>query len=377
MGHGHKHDPDKNHKDLPNEHSNGDVAQHVNSTIPAISRLRLLLAHDRHPPAEHVAEIIAEHPKHGEHVVKWLHEHFGNAFVHEVMTKGKKTAQHARRHDESFETSNKHADHGHNGPNDDPNRMTDAGTPMKLEHAVSVYRGDGSAYNQVHVLKDRATEAGAPPPQLATLPPASAVIEAAAGSELRVDTGAVKLLNVPGLDGHVRPQECVLCFQVGNIAVTGWVPTWAIYKVHHAALVRDAHIATGIHREGAKEQYAHHPRTLMPKPAPHGEAHLRIAPNQGHNGANMAEHYCQRPGGIVNLLSNVPGGTDARMGVATDVLVAGTHFFAATSVAPEHCPLYETGRGADQTDKKLTFIYGKVGSPNGAQYGWINHAMLS
>jgi hypothetical protein len=376
MGVGHSKDPDHNNADLPKEHSNGDVAQHVNSSIPAISRLRLLLAHDRHPPAEHVAEIIAEHPKHGEHVLKWLHEHFGNAFVREVTTHGMKTAEHARGHDESFARSNPHADHGETSSHhDDPNRLTDGGKLLLLAHPTSVYRGDGSGYHQAQVLQDRATESGGAAP--AHLPPADALVEAAPGSHLRLQTGAVKTLNVPGPDGHVGPQRCVLCFQVGTIAVTGWIPVWAIDPAHAATLQLDAHLAAGLHHEGAREHYAQHARQVTPKPAPHGQGKLRIAPNQGHNGANMAEHYCERPGGIVNLLSNVPGGTGGRMGVATDVLVAGMPFFEATSVAPEHCPLWETGHGADQTDKQLTFVYGKVETPTGTQYGWVNHEMLS
>lgn len=40
------------------------------------------------------------------------------------------------------------------------------------------------------------------------------------------------------------------------------------------------------------------------------------------------------------------------------------------------CPLWETGRGADQTDKKLTFVHGKVETPTGTQYGWLNREML-
>jgi hypothetical protein len=377
MGAGHSKDPNHNHADLPKEHSNGDVAQHVNSSIPAISRLRLLLAHDRHPPAAQVAEIIAEHPKHGEHVLKWLHEHFGNAFVQEVTTHAKKTAEHARGHDESFERSNPLADHGETSSHkDDPNRLTDGGKLLLLAHPTSVYRGDGSGYHQAQVLTDRATQKGASPPDPTTLPPADAIIGARAGSQLRLQTGAVKTLNVPGPDGQVGPQRCVLCFQVGDIAVTGWIPVWAIDPAHAATLKLDEHLAGGLHHEGTREHYAKYPSQVMPKPAPHGQATLRIAPNQGDNGANMAEHYCERPGGVVNLLSNVPGGNGGRMGVPTDVLVAGMHFFEATSVAPEHCPLWKTGAGADQTDKKLTFVYGKVETPTGTQYGWLNRDML-
>jgi hypothetical protein len=103
-----------------------------------------------------------------------------------------------------------------------------------------------------------------------------------------------------------------------------------------------------------------------------------VKPNETTNGVDMAEHYCERPGGVVNLLVNVPGGDGSRMGVATDVLPAGAAFFESTTVHAEHTPLWRSGQGADQSDQKLTFVFGRVkDAANKYVYGWINKAMLT
>ncbi len=44
---------------------------------------------------------------------------------------------------------------------------------------------------------------------------------------------------------------------------------------------------------------------------------------------------------------------------------------------PEHVPLYRPGNNGAQTDKAITFVFGKAVSSTGTiSYGWINRAML-
>lgn len=379
-------DPNKNNKDIPKEDKHGNVHQPAGGvTHSTIARLKMLLAHNRHPAPEAVAEIMVERPNEHEHIVRWLHEHFGNSFVHKVMTTGMAKAKRAYSHDVSFAQHGKeatgfespNADHGkQRSGGDDPNRMTDHGQGITLAHDTDVYRGDGSGYDEAQVLQDRAQAAGQPAPT--NLPPAGTIIHAKQNDVLRLETGAVKTMKVKGPDGTVAAHPCVLCFQVGNVPVSGWIPTWAIDPKFHRVLNVDKRIAAHLDAAGDKDKkhFAHKARKVNPVPAPHPE--LRVSANQRvGSGANMVDHYFERPGGVVNLLANVPASGGGRFGVPLDVLVKDQEFFEDTSVAHEHTPLWESGKNGDQTDMKITFAYGKIETPGGPKYGWINMACLS
>lgn len=386
-------DPTKNNKDIPHEAKDGDVHQpKPGANSSAVARLKMLLAHDRTPPVEQVAEIIVRYPHKHEHdaVIEFLHQHFGASFVQKVLAstkhgdkqdKAQDNAAHAHEHDESFAQHGKKATGGELRTQDeatagnkhksaDPNRMTHDHHAITLGHDTEVYRGDGSAYD-AHVVKDEQKGKKPDPTK------APAIIHAKAHDKLRVETGAVKTLNVADEHGKVSPQICVLCIQVGTTAVTGWVPLWAIDKQFHSQIkTEDTRIAHHLDNAGGKEDYSANARRVQLTAAPH--PHARTEPNQDpKGGANEAVHYYARPGGVVNLLANVPASGGGRFGVPIDVLTENTEFFESTTVAREHTPLWKSGKNGDQTDEKITFAYGKINTQAGPKYGWINVACLS
>lgn len=349
----HKH-PDHLHDHIPKEDARGNVHQPAGGvTNSTIARIEMLLAHDKHPPAERVAEIMVEHPHAHEQVYAWLHEYLGNGYVHQVQ-KAMTDAKAAHAHDVSFVEHGKKAT-GHENPYaapHDPNRMKDQGHWVKATGDSPIYRADGSAF---------------------------AGMTAEHGTDLRIETGAVRTLKIGN-----RRVECVLVFRAGpeNASkphATGWIPIehTDVQAKHPGLLKADEHIAESLSNDGKRTVFAATSRKIAPKQVSAEDKPLRILPNQkvgGHE--NMAEHYCERPGGVVNLLSNVPGGSAGRMGVAIDVVVGGMEFFPAADLATEYTPLWHSGEGAAQTDKRLEFVYGRVETPTGPRYGWINKAML-
>jgi len=352
--HAHHEKPDHLHDRIPKEDAHGNVHQPAGGvTISTIARIEMLLGHDRHPPAERVAEIMVEHPHAHEHVYAWLHKYLGNSYVQRVQ-RAMADAKAAHAHDASFvEHGTKATGHenAYAAPHD-PNRMMDKGHWVKATVDSPIYRADGSAF---------------------------AGIAAEQGTDLRIETGAVRTLAIAGK--HIA---CVLVFRAGpkdasKPHATGWIPVdHTDAQAKHAGLLKaDEQIAESLRRDGQHTKFAATPRTIVPKQVSAEDQRLRILPNQkvgGHE--NLAEHYCERPGGVVNLLSNVPGGSAGRMGVAIDVVVGGMQFFPAAELVSEYTPLWHSGEGAAQTDRRLEFVYGKVETPTGPRYGWINKAML-
>lgn len=377
-------DPTHNNKDLPKENTAGEVHQPSPGASSTISRLKMLLAHDRTPPAEQVAEIMVRYPKEHQHeVVAWLHQHFGNAFVHDVMTTGMAKAKKAYGHDESFTTENPKANHatgGSSGTSDDPNRMRQGGVDATLIAPTDIYRGDGSVFNKHQVLADSNSPAAA-------TTDASAAVHADGSKPLRIETGAVKKLPIKQPDGTTKNEDCVLCFYVGDAPVTGWVPVSVIDPKFAPLLKVDRKIAGHLDAEGDKDLDADKhkkkgqhknfgaARQVAPKLAPNPQ--WRTQANQTNQTANFADHYYERPGGVVNLLANVPASHGGRFGVPIDVLVAGTEFTEDKSVAREHCPLWMSGADSVQTSEQIVFAYGKIDTPGGPKYGWINVACLA
>lgn len=363
---------------IPKEDRDGDVTQPKGDA--GVIRVQMLLAHHhKEDPKlpQQIAEIIAEHEDHKQQILHWLHEHAGNSLVHKVLGKHGEAqvkkdlpaAEKAHRHDVSFETSNPY--HGHTGGGgDDPNRITDPGSadhPPKLITATPIYRSDGQAYDELRIAQDRHTEGAGPAPAADA---AHKIAEAPANVETKIQFGAVRMLQI----GEGPPTECVLAFKVGALTITGWIPVNCLDETAHAKLLAaDRSEAKRLEAAGAKETYATKPSIVHAKLATGEKANLRILPHQDPAGPeNKYKHYCGRPGGVVNLLSNVPGGNGGRMGVAVDVIAEGTQFFMATHLPPEHCPLWRSGN-YEQTDQTITFVYGKTAD---GRYGWINEDML-
>lgn len=366
--------------DLPKEHSNGDVEQQHGDA--GVARVRMLLAHGHaHPSA--VAEIIADYPQHKHQIMHWLHEHKGNAFVKEVEH-AEKGANHAKSHDESLIKPNHQPGYTGSAPDtskapNDHNRIIDKGStdgkPPTLAKETDVYRGDGTAFHKKSVAEGQAKEKGEATPT--QLPEDTALVHVAAGATVKINAGAVKMLNVKTEDGKgFAVQKCVLAFGAGG--VTGWIPVWALGDAHKSIVAQDDKLDHALEKEGGEEKYDKKKyRVVEPKFMSQDIANLRILPNQDPaGGANFCAHYCERPGGVVNLLDNVPGGGGERMGVAIDVVTRGAKFHAAKDVAHEHTPLWRSGDGGAQTSHKLTFIYGMIEVNGQKSFGWINEAML-
>ncbi|HEY0252430.1 MAG TPA: hypothetical protein VGC41_12935 [Kofleriaceae bacterium] len=366
------------HADVPKEDKHHDVA--IPKGDSGIARVQMLLSHHHQSDpklAAQIAEIIAEHEDHRQQILHWLHEHIGSGIVRKVLgAHGEKNvknaipdAEHAHHHDVSFEKSNPY--HGQTGKGgDDPNRITDPNSPdhpPKLATASPIYRSDGTPYDESRITKDRATEAGTPAPAPAA---GVKVAEAPAGVETKIQTGAVRFLEIDGAS-----VECVLAFKVGALTITGWIPITALDETAHKELVgKNRAIAHDLQTAGEKEKYETKPEVIKATLATGEMAELRILPHQDPAGPeNKYKHYAGRPGGVVNLLSNVPGGNGGRMGVAVDVIAEGTQFFKAKHVKPEHCPLWHSGDHSKQTNQQITFVYGKTAD---GRYGWINQAQL-
>lgn len=354
---------------LPHEKQNGDVAFKKDSAHKAIPYLKALLAHDRTPSPERIAEILDQHQTKLETVVHFLHEHFGNKFVHRVLEAHKKLKQHS--HNEHMDDFNKKADFGFDreGKKTDPNRLTDGGKLGKVATATAIYKGDGAAFDPNAVRADSAAENDQPPPA----PVATSIIEVAAGTDVRLNTGGYAVLTING-----QPTECVMVFSIGNSIAhaTGYIPVPALTPESAALVQKDKKITQKLHKEGAKEHYSTKARKVVPHRMPPEYEELRTEPGMKDPGVSRIEHYSARPGGVVNLLVNVPGSDDSRFGVAIDILTAATQFFPSTTVQTQHTPLYRFGSGKPQSNKVLTFVYGKAVTGGRVSYGWINHAML-
>ncbi len=79
--------------------------------------------------------------------------------------------------------------------------------------------------------------------------------------------------------------------------------------------------------------------------------------------------YLTRPGGVVNLLYNLP--FPGIGGVPTDTLPVGVRFVRSAGVDAVHVPLYP--RGGAIAVASMAFIYGRIG----VRYGWLALDALS
>ena len=98
---------------------------------------------------------------------------------------------------------------------------------------------------------------------------------------------------------------------------------------------------------------------------------VRVGIPKGGEGNLAPGDYMTRPGGVINLLSAVPGSG----GVSTDTVKAGSHAFVLSDVKPRTIPLYVgDGHGHYHVDPNLKqeFVYGHiVGADGSRRYGWI------
>jgi hypothetical protein len=356
---------------VPHEHKNHDVDFKKDPKHRAIPYLKALLAHQPHPTPERVAEILDQHETKLDDVVHFLHEHFGNGFVDRVMAAHRKLAKHS--HNEHMDDLNAAGDFGWNRPHTkqtDPNRLTDGGKTGKIATKTAIYKGDGTTFDRNTVQTETAAESGTPAPAAAE---AASIVEVEAGADVRLNAGGFAMLTIDG-----APQACVMAFYLGNAGaqVTGFVPVSALTPESRPLVEKDQAITDKLAAKGAKEHYRTTARHVVPAKPDAELDELRTEPGMKDEGVSRVHHYCERPGGVVNLLVNVPGSDDSRFGVAVDILTPATQFFASTTVAPQHTPLYRFGAGKGQTNKQLTFVYGKAVTGTRTTYGWINKAML-
>ena len=217
---------------------------------------------------------------------------------------------------------------------------------------------------------ETAAENGTPAPAPAE---AGTIVDVQPGADVRLNTGGHAVLTING-----APTECVMAFYIGNAGaqVTGFVPVTALAPESAALVTKDKAISDKLNAKGMREGYAPTARKVAPKKPSADLDELRTEPGMTDPGVSRVHHYCERPGGVVDLLVNVPGSDDSRFGVAIDILTPTSQFFTSTTVAPQHTPLYHFGAGKAQTNKQMTFVYGKAVTGTRVSYGWINTAML-
>lgn len=94
---------------------------------------------------------------------------------------------------------------------------------------------------------------------------------------------------------------------------------------------------------------------------------LKVAPHISRKERVAAGDYMRRPGGVVNMLYNLPG----KGGVSTDTFKTGATFIRSAGVKPVQVQLYKP-ESSEQAGK-MTFVYGRVGD----RYGWIAQDSLA
>lgn len=246
----------------------------------------------------------------------------------------------------NVDLSRDNQDHA-NGP--DANRLLVDGKPVHAVRKTGIYTtgGGGGVRLLGHASKD---------------------------DVVRVNAGSICRLPLPDAKGHVHERTCVLAFDVEGH--TGWVDVDDLE--HHAevvALQRTIEKRVDAQRKDGADKF-HPPEAVNPRPSPPAFRGLHTFPHQTGDGG-LPEHYYERPGGLVNLLVNVPTPGGSRYGVADDVVAAGAEFSRAEGVAEERVPLWTTGKPGKKTAHAITFVYGYVKNAAGEKrYGWINRACL-
>ncbi len=198
-----------------------------------------------------------------------------------------------------------------------------------------------------------------------------------AHEEVRVNAGEICHLPLPDEKGTIHKRTCVLAFAVNGHS--GWV---AVDDLEHhaelAAIQRTFARRIDGERKDGHDKF-HPPQTVQPRPAPAAWERLFTYPHQPvGGGANKPAHYFERPGGVVNLLDNIPNTGGSRFGVADDVVGPGAQFHRAEGVGEERVFLWEGGAHGKQTHHHITFVYGYVLNAAGEKrFGWMNVACLA
>jgi hypothetical protein len=202
------------------------------------------------------------------------------------------------------------------------------------------------------------------------------------GQAVEINAGAVTKVLVGG-----KPTECIFVYKAvdaeGNPSVLwmGWVPLSSFVqdKVLHHVVAKDEHIAKRL--EKAQRDGVHlgdKADTVTPYKLPDEIGNLRTLTTKADR-ENFARHYGARDDHSVNLLIDVPGSGQGRIGAASDRVGPGSKFFRATNIAPSHTPLFETQTEAENkagtarhSSHFLTFVYGCTENQVGErQYGWL------
>ena len=146
-------------------------------------------------------------------------------------------------------------------------------------------------------------------------------------------------------DGSACPSD--------TLSASGWVRETAL---SHGPIARMQTIA---HRNPGQGDYATVWTVTGGNPAAFGE--LRVTPN--YSGSDRrATDYLARPGGVVNLLYNLPG----LGGMSLDTFPVNVTFLRSRGVNQLEIKLYQPQSGAD-TGRTMKFVYGHIND----RYGWI------
>lgn len=203
---------------------------------------------------------------------------------------------------------------------------------------------------------------------------------------IQTNAGAISSIRLVGADGKLAKHGTTCVLTHGS--TPGWIPvadfddSSELKQIQHDVAHaidhdRDAH--ADLAKDGRKY-------TVNAKNAPEDIAHLYTKPHEVDPGSNQVAHYFARPGGVVNVLVNLPtwsaagGEVGERFGIAIDIAHEGATFHETGETAK--IPLFHGPGKHDPNEAKtvahLEFVYGYIENNTGEKrLGWVPKDVLT
>lgn len=239
----------------------------------------------------------------------------------------------------------------------DPNRFTLNGHRLHLKEDSPIMADNGQQLGTAHRMRKVKKRGGG---------------HTFVKQAVRINAGEIRDVT-PEAGGP--SQTCVFIFSVDGHS--GWVNVHAFENAPELAKAQRAIKGrlSDLRGEHEDAQHGGAGHKVRPSDAPSEIDKLFTLPHQ--TTANHAHDYYQRPGGVVNLLINLPGTDQHRVGVAGDVIAAGADFHRVAGVGEERCYLWTKGQHGHKTEHYIPFVYGYITRPGQEKrFGWINKHMV-